>query len=51
MVRLFNTLYFLHYEGNLEFLIRRRIFFNRFSSDILEKEKNKKINLFMPKIC
>lgn len=27
MVCLFNTVYFLYYEGNLEFLIRRRIFF------------------------
>lgn len=43
MVWLFNTLYFLYYEGNLEFLIRRRIFFNRFSSDILEKKRTKRL--------
>lgn len=53
MVCPFNALYFLDYEDNLEFLIRRRIFLIILIDSVLtfSKKENEKINLFIPKIC
>ena len=42
MVCLFDTVYFLYYEGDLEFLIRRRIFFLILVDSALTFSKKKK---------